>query len=481
MKKLCILSIAIVTITAPVLSIAESFTLHQTLRQVMETYPSIEIARLQARQAQQDVIKSRSDLGWTLGGQLGAKHDLSAFSGTPSDSASLSIDLNRPLAWGGSYGIGGSYSYEDSSFSFGPTFPNPSHFTRVDINYRLPLAQGAGNPLYNEGLKSAKAGQRIARANEIGARDALASQTMELFFVAAITKMQLETSKDAVDRARRLKKYIGANARLGLSEEKDLLQVEAQLQARIADYDALDSAWEQQRTAINRLLNRPRTAEFTPVLRDKDGTLDIDTRTILEQAKAHSPDLHRQLAQIDIAESQLTSSKDSAKSTFDLVFGMGYGNKQGPATPPVNQSDYAASVRLEFRKALSRRGGDAVVTQALLGRSIAIREAERIRIDMKYNVTGLISEIEKTYRSLSSQRLRVIVERKKVDEASRRYRAGRTDTTQLIRFENEFQLSKLAREQQRISLARKYATLDLMRGKLLAGAMTPTATRKGEQ
>lgn len=481
MKKLCILFIAIVTLAAPAVVTAESFTLHQTLRQVMETYPSIEIARLQARQAQQDVIKARSVLGWTLGGQLGAKHDLSAFSGTPSDSAGLNIDLNRPLASGGSYGIGGSYSYEDSSFSFGSTFPNPSHFTRVDVNYRLPLAQGAGNPLYNEGLKSAKAGERIARANEISARDGLASQTMELFFVAALTKMQLETSKDAVDRARRLKKYIGANARLGLSEEKDILQVEAQLQARIADYDALDSAWEQQRTAINRLLNRPRTAEFTPVLHDKDSSMDADTRTILEQAKAHSPDLHRQLAQIDIAESQLASSKDSAKSTFDLVFGVGYGNKQGPATPPVNQSDYAASVRLEFRKALSRRGGDAAVTQALLGRSIALREAERIRIDMKYNVAGLISEIEKTYKSLSSQRLRVIVEHKKVVEANRRYRTGRTDTTELIRFENEFQLSKLAREQQRISLARKHATLDLMRGKLLAEAMTSTATSKGEQ
>lgn len=482
MNKLRVLiTIIVVALTTPLSTLAESYTLHQTLRQVMQNYPSVEIAQLQAKRAQQDIIKAQSQLGWVLGGQIGAKHDLSPFSGTPSDSANLNVDLNRPLASGGSYGITGSYSYEDSSFSFGTTFPNPSHFTRIDANYRKPLGMGAGNPLYNEGLKSAKAGERIARANAQSVRDGLAAQTMELFFAAALTKIQLETSKDAVDRARRLKKHIISNARLGLSEEKDLLQAEAQLQARIADFDALESAWEQQRTSINRLLNRPRTAKFSPVLQDKDGTVKGEFDSILQQAKAHSPNLHRQLAQIEIAESQLISSKDSAKSTVDLVFGIGVGNKQGPATPPVNESDYAASVRLEYRKPLSRIGGDAAVTQAMLDRSIALREAERIRVDMKYTIAGLIAEIGKTYKSLSSQRLRVIVELKKVNEANRRYRTGRTDTTQVIQFENEYQLSKLAREQQRIQLARKYAALNLLRGVLLQQALVPSVDSKGEQ
>lgn len=473
--------ILILAITSASYAYAETFTLHQTLRRVIQTYPSVEIAQLQARRAQQDVIKAKSMLGWTLGGQVGANHDLSAFSGTPSDSANLNADLSRSLASGGSFGIGGSYSYEDSSFSFGPTFPNPSNYTRVDASYRMPLAKGAGNPQYKEGLKSAKAGERIARANAQSVRDGLATQTMELFFIAALTKARLETAKDAIGRARRLKKYIRDNARLGLSEKKDLLQAEAQLQARIADYDALVTAWEQQRTSINRLLNRPRTAEFTPVLRDRDSSVNGNIGTILEQAKAHSPDLHRQLAQIEITESQLENSKDASRSTWDLVFGVGYGNKQGPATPPVDESDYAASVRLEFRKALDHRGLDAEVTQALIDRSIALREAERIRVDMKYNVTGLIAEINHSLTALASHQRRVTVEQRKVDEAIQRYRTGRTDTNRLIQFENEYQLSKLAHEQQRIELARKHASLDLMRGILLQEAMVPAAGSKGEQ
>ncbi|MFV1996560.1 MAG: TolC family protein [Acidiferrobacterales bacterium] len=486
MNKLRILLLMVViasgfAILTPQTATAESFTLHQTLRRVMLTYPTVEIARLQARRAQQDIIRARSVLGWNLGGQVGANHDLSQFSGTPSDTANLSAELSRQLASGGTIGLGGSYNYVDSSFSFGPTFPNPSRLARVDANYRKPLAKGTGNPLYNEGLKSAKAGERIARANEQSVRDGLATQTIELFYLAALIQAQMETAKDAVARARKLKSFIRRNERLGLSEEKDLLQAEAQLQARIADYDSLVTTWEQQRTLINRLLGRPRGAEFTPVLHDKDGSVDSDIDSILEQAKAYSPDLHRQLAQIEIAESQLVTSKDLARSTIDLVLGLGYGNRQGPAIPPVNQSDYAAGVRLEFHKALDNSGNEAVVTQAMLDRSIALREAERIRDDVKYNVTGLIAGIRKTNISLASQRRRVIVERKKVDEAFQRYRSGRTDTTQLILFENDYQIGKLARERHRIELLRQHASLELLRGILLQDAMMPAVGNKGEK
>jgi outer membrane protein TolC len=445
----------------------------------METYPTVEIANLQAQRAAQDIIVVRSTLGWILGGQVGASHDLSAFA-TPSDNANLNASLDRQLASGGSIGVGGSYNYTDNSFTFG-SLPNPSQLARVDANYRKPLAKGAGNPLYNEGLKSAQAGERIARANEQGIRDNLATQTFELFYLAALTQARMATAQDAINRARQLKSVVRRNARMGLSEEKDLLQAEAQLQARIADYDALVSNWERQRSSINRLMDRPRAADFTPVLRVKDGTVAGNVDTILKQAKDYSPDLHRQRARIEIADSQIVTSKDAAKSTIDLVLGVGYGNNQGPATPsPVNQSDYAAGVRLEFRKKLDSSGLEAVVTQAMLDKSIALRESERIRGDLKYSVTGLIAQISKSNTSLESQRQRVIAERKKIDEAVSRYRTGRTDTTQLILFENDYQISKLASELQRVELARQHASLELLQGLLLKDTMALTFS-KGAQ
>lgn len=477
MNKLRLLLFTLVTIlAAPGSANAESFTLHQTIRHVMETYPTVEIANLQARRATQDIIRAKATLTWYLGAQAGAGHDVQF--GVPADSANLSADLSRQLASGGSVGLGGSYSYDDFSTTVFP--PNPRNYSRVDATYRKPLGQGAGNPLYNEGLKSAQANERIARANEQGVRDSLATQTFELFYLAALTQARMATAQDAINRAQQLKSVVRRNARMGLSEEKDLLQAEAQLQARIADHDALVSNWEQQRSSINRLMDRPRAAQFTPVLRDKDDVVGGSVETILKQAKDYSPDLHRQQARIDIADSQIVTSKDAAKSTIDLVLGVGYGNIQGPDPTPVNESDYAASARLEYRKPLDNSGRLAVVTQAMLDKSIALRESERIRGDLKYNVTGLIAQISKSNTSLESQRQRVIAERKKVDEAVSRYRTGRTDTTQLILFENDYQISKLASELQRVELARQHASLELLQGILLQETMAP-AFNKGAQ
>lgn len=465
-RLITILVTSLSLLAMPLAALAESFTLQRTLQRVIETYPSIEIARLQVDRARQETLKAQSMLGWNVGARAGASHDISPFSGTPSDSANLSANLTRPLASGGSIGVGGSYSYEDSSFTFGPTFPNPSHFSRVDANYRMALAKGAGNPQYEGAIISAEAGARIAQANQFATRDQLAGQTMELFYAAAATKIQMATARDAIDRAQRLKKYIQGNARLGLSEEKDLLQAEAQLQARVSDYDALVVAWEQQRTAINRLLDRPRTSEFDPVLQDKDELKD-DPSKILEQARNYSPDLKRQQAQIEIAEATINTSKDEARSQVDLVFGVGFGNKQGPATPPVNESDYAASVQLEFSRPLDTRGVDAVVTQAVLDRSIGLREIKRLSDDLEYNVNGLVAEIDNSQAALESHRRRVTTEQAKFDEALKRYRTGREDTRNLIQFENELQLSKLALERQRIELSRRHASLEMLRGILI--------------
>ena len=94
----------VIALSTPGLALAESFTLHQALRRVMQTYPSVEIARLQARRAQQDVVKAKSLLGWSLAGQVGASRDLSPFSGTPSDRIDATAGLERALSSGGTLG-----------------------------------------------------------------------------------------------------------------------------------------------------------------------------------------------------------------------------------------------------------------------------------------------------------------------------------------------------------------------------------------
>ncbi len=452
---------------------AAPLTFGEALQHVVDTYPSLEVAQDQLRRAQQERVKVQSQLGWVLGAQAGVSHDVSPLTGTPADTATLSTSLNRGLASGGTLGVSGSYNYTDSSFSF-PGLPNPSYLGRVDLSLRKPLGRGAGNPDYQQGLISADAGAAVARANAHSTRDQVARQTMSLFYGAALTWAQYRNARDGVERAKRLLRHVRNNARLGLAEDKDLLQSEAQLRAQTAQVDALLAAWETQRTSLNRLMGRPADEEFVPVLPAQTAPVEGDAATIYKQALAYSPDIVRLQAQVDIAQAQIARSRDAERSQLDLVLGLGTGNLQGTAAavPPstsattVNQSDYAASVQLQYQKPLDRRGVDAALVQAELDRSIALRQLQSTKDDLRYNVDGLLADLHASRDAVDSQQQRVTAEEKKLRDAEQRYRNGRADTIELIQFENDLFFARLAMEQQRIDLIQKRFSLELLRGTL---------------
>ena len=84
--------------------------------------------------------------------------------------------------------------------------------------------------------------------------------------------------------------------------------------------------------------------------------------------------------------------------------------------------------------------------------------------DLKYDLSSLLAEIEVANHALKAYQQSVKSENSKLKEAEQRYRAGRTDTDQLIQFEAELAAAELAYELQRIELARRDRNLDLLRG-----------------
>ena len=92
-----------------------------------------------------------------------------------------------------------------------------------------------------------------------------------------------------------------------------------------------------------------------------------------------------------------------------------------------------------------------------------------MRDDLRYQIYGLVSEIQAAEQALAEQQARLRAEQQKLDEAVERYRMGRIDTARLIDFEGDVFLSELLVTQQRIELAAKRTQLDLLRGTLWEG------------
>ena len=436
------------------------------LQAIIDTYPTLAIAALQVEKARQEQIRVESSLSWVLQANGGLNRDIN-FIGTPSDVASLSAGLQRRFASGQSIGLNGRYRYEDSELAFSPLYPNPAQSTGLDLDYRIPLGRGKDNPEYTQGLISAEAGVLLERANRLAIREQLARQALELFYGLATIRASYETAQAGVQRARRLKKYIRERYEMGLAEDKDLLQSEAQLQLQLSELRKLEVLWEQTRTNLNRLMGRPWKSEFVPRIELPPAEPVGEQRLAVyqQEAEANSPDLLRNRARVKLGEAELERRRDARRDQLDVVASIGTRTLNGPSGfGDINELDVAGGVRLEYQNALDKRGFDAAIYQARLEIRMAEEDSRKVRDDLRYRIAGLVGELEASRKALAAYEARLKSEQRKFDEALDLYREGRFTTDRLIQFENELQAARFALEQQRIEYAQRQRDLAILRG-----------------
>lgn len=461
----------------PVLSLAgeapAQLDFNAVVDRILKHYPSLEVARLQVSRSRQEIAKVQSRLGWELAGNGGISHDVSVF-GTPTDRADVNLSLERQLESGHSVGISGNYTYEDSSFTVSPLFPNPSHSTELDLNYRIPLGRGEDNLAYTEGLAGARAGVQVERAAAHDLRNQVANQALDLYYGKALTEARLDSAREGLDNARRLQDYIARRRELGLAEEKDTLQTEAQVRAQQTALRKLEVVLAQQRIALNKLMGEPWKAGYQSQLQLQSELADYSVEQLVDQAAETYPALKQSRARLAVTESVLRRNRDQRKDQMDLVFSVGTRTRSGDAsTGSVSEEDVAGQIRFEYRESLDKSGLDAEVRQAQLDRTIAIEQIRRARDELTYSLASLVQEIAATRQALNSSRRRLQSEQAKYAEAMQRYRQGRERTDRLIQYDNELNEARLTVAEQEVELARRISALQILHGRFWAGYESP--------
>ncbi len=436
--------------------------IYQVMQRVLDRYPALKISAYDVELAAEQQKQVESSLGWILQAKSGAKHDLSAF-GTPSDTVDINGGISRQLASGGSLSVTGGYHYEDSAFVLNSSFPNPSYSTRFDIGYRMPLLKGKNNPLYTEGKVSAEAGYELAKANLQLTRITVAEQVKDLFYGLALTRIRLENARQAVARTKKLQAYILKNVRLGLLDKKDKLQVQAQLNSTKADYNNIKIQLHQQTRLLNRLLQDDWDQTLMPLLlNNKIAHYDIEQ--MVQKALNFHPLPVISRAKLKIAESKINSSRDEKKDSLDMVVSIGARRTGNAQTKVIKATDWAGEISLEYRHLFDERGVSAKYRKAQLEKSMALQELKKNEDDIRYNVSGLISEIAAAEKALRSANVKKQSEAMKLKEAEQRYRTGRADIAQLIQFQNEYSFSQLAVQNRKVDLNSRIISLKILTG-----------------
>jgi len=455
-------------------------SLQQVLQRVVDHYPAVKTAALQVQKAKQENIRVESQLSWILKAGTGYERDTSFF-GTAVDRYNVQGSLNRQLSNGGSLGFNASLVEEDAKDVFAPIIPNPLTKTRVDINYRHKFEKGSGNPDYAEGLEVAGAGEVLASGERAALYEQLASQIIELYLGAAITQARINNIDKTIVRARRLYKFIEEEYKLGLSEEKDVLQVDARMRINEADRMSLQVAWQRQLISLNRLMGRqwqhsmiPQTLidRSQPELQPELQPEAFDA--LYRQAQAHSGALRQTQARLRIADSAIRSRRDLYKDDLDVVMFAGNEFNDGDTfIGKLDESELVGGIRLEFSRGLDKSGLDAQIRQAHYDRGIALQDRKQVLEDLQYEVSSLLAEIKFSEQALRAFDKSVKAEDKKLEEAIERYKDGRIETDRIIDFEADLAVAELSYDLQQIELVRRYHQLNLLRGGIWKNIVLP--------
>lgn len=449
-------------IATPALANNTDLTIYQVMQRVLDRYPSLKISEMEVKQAIEQRQQIESSLGWILDSSAGVTHDLTAL-GAPSDRLDVTGSIGRQFESGSSLSLSGGYRYEDSTLPL-TGFPNPAHTTKLDLSYRLPLAQGDGNPTYAEGIISSEAGYELAKANQLMTRITLAEQVKDLFYSSLLTQVKLLNAKQAVQRTRKLNSFINKNVKLGLAEEKDKLQVNAQLNSKLADLSSIELQWKQQQTSMNRLMLEEWDQTVRPKLLQFESPY-YNVNKLIKATTAYHPAVTISHAQLQIAESSINSARDGKKDNLDLVLSVGSRTSDGDSTTgTVSEKDWAGSVSVQYKHLFNDKGVSSKYKQALLQKNIALENIVKTNDDIRYTVAGLVTEIDAAKLAVKTAQQQLDSESLKLKEAEYRFRNGRADTAQLIQFQNEYSLAQLAYQNKKVDLNNRITALQIFTG-----------------
>ena len=439
--------------------------IYQVMQRVLDRYPLLKTSELEVAQAAELKQEIESSLGWQLNSSAGVTHDLTGF-GTPSDRMDINSAVGRQLKSGSTISLSGAYRYEDSSLSINPALPNPAHTTRLDLSYRLPLSQGENNPLYSEGLITAESSHNLAKAKQLSTRISLAEQVTNIFYASAVTRARILNARQAVRRAKKLETYIDKNVRLGLSEEKDKLQVVAQYNSKLSDLSAIRIQWKQQQNSLNRLMLEGVGKDVYPSLISHESYSSYNLQELIETTKSYHPAIKTSQEQLLIAESKINSAKDKKKDTLDLVMSVGSRTSDGTSkSGTVSERDWAGSINLEYKHLFDDTGVTSKYKQAQFEKNIALENITKVNDDILYTTSGLVAEINAAKLAVSTAENKLKSELLKLKEAEHRFRTGRANTAQLIQFQNEYSFAELSYQNQKIDLNSRIIALQIFSGK----------------
>jgi outer membrane protein len=467
-------------------------SLNQCLMMALENNLDLVSARYAPQMAETDITARRS--AFDLGFEASITHNerrqapTAAFSVSGSETDRESVGVAQSLKYGANYSA--AFFSQKSVQAGQQVVADTSIVSGIQLDFTQPILRGFGTAVSTEQLMLARNNAAISRHDLMAQANLTIEQVEGAYWnvVAArealrIERLSLTRAQELLDQNRR-KVEVGSLAPIEITQaeagvasqeenvivtETTLLDAEDELR-RLMGVPADDSMWDK--SIYN--LDAP---QFQVREVDLDQAIETATRERSELHSRRQMVRNRELSE-KVARRQLRSQLDfnlrytPQSSSLDIPpMGMFPGSQAdfGDTVSGIFDADeYDWQASLTFRQTFGNRAAKATFARSTLSREQSevdlANQVQTIRVEVRQSVRGVESGIKRVEAANSN----VVLQRRKLDAEQKKYENGMSTSFEVLTFQSDLATAELAEVRARLDYIKALASLERVKGTLLA-------------
>jgi outer membrane protein len=350
-------------------------------------------------------------------------------------------------------------------------------FYNADTTFTLsqPLLRGLGTGVTRRGLDSAEWRRSDAERQRLLTEQQVTVEVASAYYRVVAQQALIETARQSLERARRLRDASEAKLDAGLVSQLDVLRAQQLVtQAELQFFDA-ESAVEDARDRLTFLLGRDAGARFsvtTDIPRPAEEALDRDAA--IAAAVANRLDLKSLAASSADVERQVSSAKNQLLPQFDVNVAYTRRQTADSFVHSFGVDRFQLATFFTIAMPVDRTPQQIEYQNALIERDRRKREIATLGRRIADDVRRAMRERDRLVRGLAAAENNVEIGRKEVEVAQLRYERGLSNNLDIVTAEGTL----LAAESRRIQVLADSAVAGLSLRAML-GTLNPRNLESG--
>ncbi|MFC1667798.1 TolC family protein [Chlamydiota bacterium] len=455
-------------------SFEEELSLEEVSKIALDNSLDIQIVKFDLYLKKVSLQKANSVFDSFLEAGLGYKDDkkvpVSSLFGTESKELSYSAGLLKKFSHGTTLQVGLQGNNVDTNSEF--VEENPQEEAIINISISQSLGKNIFGISDKATIKITKKDIENSRFTSLDALEGVLYSVQKAYWMLVLKQEHCEIKTDALRKSQELFEIYKKKYEIGLAEKVDVIAIESTVKIRATELLIADLEVELARSALLFLLNCPDMS--LPIIAKDSLETDASVITVdeaLKEAIDARRDYKRVKNLIEMNKIELAVKKNALWPQIDLQASL---TKNGITSSFADswqdlyqENNNEVFVGISFKVSLENRLSKAELDETKYSKEqllLSFRKTERLVLKEVYDAVLQINMNKKVFITASQVAL---LQQEKLAEEMKRFKAGRSSSDIIIRYENDVLDAKLSYREALFAYRISLLELELVKNSLL--------------